>query len=231
MPEISIFVVYIFNSMQLLITEDGSHTIFSPQVEECYHSQHGAMQESEHIFIQAGWEQCPKTEIKVLEIGFGTGLNALLTLVNAEKQAKKVNYTTLELYPLGMAVASELNFTEQIAPHKRADFIRIHEAEWGSQVAITLFFCLEKIKADFTQIELSDKYDLIYFDAFSPEKQPEMWTQERFELLYRHTNQGGILTTYCSKGVVRRAMQAAGYQVERLPGPPGKRQILRATKI
>lgn len=216
---------------QLKITEDGSHTLFSPQIEECYHSEHGAIQESEHIFMKAGLELCEKSELKIFELGFGTGLNAFLTLLKAEKEGRRVFYTSLEYYPVEISLIEKLNYFELLDRKQESGFRKLHEAAWNKPEKITSFFTLEKVQADFTQYTLTDSYDLFYFDAFSPEKQPEMWSQERFEMLYAHANPGAILVTYCAKGVVRRAMQAAGFAVERLPGPPGKREILRAKKI
>jgi tRNA U34 5-methylaminomethyl-2-thiouridine-forming methyltransferase MnmC len=215
---------------QLKTTLDGSHTLYSPAVEECYHSQNGAIQESEHIFIKTGWENCEKTDLKVFEVGFGTGLNAFLTLLQAEKEHKKVHYTSLEYYPLSSEIAEKLNYFELLDKEKKADFHKLHLAEWNKTVEITPFFSLEKIQTDFTLFEPSGFYDLFYFDAFSPEKQPEIWTQERFAMLYVHANPDAVLVTYCAKGIVRRALQTAGFKTERLPGPPGKREILRARK-
>lgn len=219
------------NDVQLKMTEDGSHTLFSVRVGECYHSEHGAIQESEHIFIDSGWKHCHKSEPHVLEIGFGTGLNALLTLLQAEKDQKKTVYTALELYPLEKDRIENLNYSRLLDLSKKELFDQLHSVDWNCRVPVTSWFELEKLQADFTKVELSGVYDLIYFDAFSPDKQPEMWTPERFEYIFQHAAQGAVLTTYCAKGVVRRALQAAGFQVERLPGPPGKREILRATKV
>lgn len=219
------------NDVQLKMTEDGSHTLFSVRVGECYHSEHGAIQESEHIFIDSGWKHCHKSEPHVLEIGFGTGLNAFLTLLQAEKDQKKTVYTALELYPLEKDRIENLNYSQLLGLSKKELFDQLHLVDWNCRVPVTSWFELEKLQADFTKVELSGVYDLIYFDAFSPDKQPEMWTPERFEYLFQHAAQAAVLTTYCAKGVVRRALQAAGFQVERLPGPPGKREILRATKV
>jgi len=215
---------------QLKTTLDGSHTLYLPAIDECYHSQNGAIQESEHIFMKTGWKSCEKSELKILEIGFGTGLNAFLTLLKAEKERKKVFYTALELYPLDEEITRKLNYFELLDKNRKADFEKLHSAMWNEKTEITPFFTLEKIQADFTNYELNDLYDLFYFDAFSPEKQPEMWSQECFENLYVHANPDAVLVTYCAKGVVRRAIQSAGFKVERLPGPIGKREILRAKK-
>ena len=215
----------------LIITEDGSHTLFVPAIDECYHSTHGAVQESKHIFIEAALKKCAKTEIRVLEIGFGTGLNAFLTMIEAERSDKKIHYTSLEKYPVEVRKALHLNYPEVVLDGNRNSFELMHASVWGMEVQIDSNFWLTKIEADFTQFHFNEMFDVVYFDAFSPEKQPEMWSQELFGKIFIQCNPGAVLTTYCAKGVVRRAMQSAGFQVERLPGPPGKRQILRGTKI
>jgi tRNA U34 5-methylaminomethyl-2-thiouridine-forming methyltransferase MnmC len=215
---------------ELKITEDGSHTLFVPEIDECYHSTHGAIQESRHIFIEAGLKQCIKHEVRVFEIGFGTGLNAFLTLLEAEGSNKKIHYTTFEKYPVEIEKAIQLNYPEEIAPDKKQLFEQLHTSPWNEEIRITPYFTLKKIETDFTRAIFEDDFDVVYFDAFSPEKQPEMWSKELFSKIYTHCNQGAILTTYCAKGIVRRAMQDAGFKVERLPGPPGKREILRGRK-
>jgi len=215
---------------ELILTEDGSNSLYVPEIDECYHSSHGAIQESRHIFIEAGLKQCRKSEINVLEVGFGTGLNAFLTMIEAERSGKQIQYVSLEKYPVETEKALRLNYPEELSPEKRSFFELMHISAWNEKIQITPFFSLEKIKTDFTQYTPEHKFDVIFFDAFSPEKQPEMWTQERFELIYKHCNHGAILTTYCAKGVVRRSMQVAGFIVERLAGPPGKREILRGVR-
>ena len=216
---------------ELILTEDGSHTLRVAEIDECYHSIHGAVQESAHIFINAGLKEfMPVDEIRVLEIGFGTGLNAFLTLLEAEKINKSVHYTTLELYPLPVDEVLQLNYPETLNGD-RGLFEKIHHSVWDEDNDISPFFTLRKIKADFTGCVLSGFYDVIYFDAFSPEKEPEMWSEVCFKKIYEHSGSGAVMTTYCAKGVVRRAMQSAGFVVERLPGPPGKREILRGRKV
>lgn len=215
---------------ELLITSDGSHTLFVPEIDESYHSTHGAIQESRHIFIEAGLKQCTKSEISVLEIGFGTGLNAFLTLLEAEKCNQKIHFTTLEMYPVSVEKALQLNYPEELAQEDRANFEKMHTSTWNEEIQITPYFTLNKIETDFTSYTFEEKFDVVFFDAFSPEKQPEMWTQKQFEKIYASCNSGAILITYCAKGTVRRAMQAAGFAVERLPGPKGKREILRCLK-
>ena len=217
-------------NFNLLITEDGSHTLFVPEIDECYHSTHGAIQESRHVFIDAGLKQCVKSEINVLEIGFGTGLNAFLTMIEAEKIGKRICYTSLEKYPVNTENIFQLNYPNEIATANRENFEKLHTSEWNENIQISPFFSLKKIEADFTSFTFNEMFDVIFFDAFSPEKQPEMWTEELFKTLFTHCNTDAILTTYCAKGFVRRAMQEVGFEVERLPGPPGKREILRARK-
>jgi len=221
------------------MTEDGSHTLYVAEIDECYHSTHGAVQESAHIFITEGLkafvsacmqdEDCEKLpHMNVLEIGFGTGLNAYLTIFEAERLKIGVRYTSIELFPLPAMVARQLNYPEKLCK-ERDLFDKIHDLSWGEMHQVSSFFSLHKVQADFIRYELRDRYDVIYFDAFSPEKQSEMWSENCFRKLYKHCNENAVLTTYCAKGAVRRAMQSAGFIVERLPGPPGKREILRGT--
>ena len=215
---------------ELKITEDGSHTLYVPEIDECYHSTHGSVQESRLIFIQYGFLESKKEEVNILEIGFGTGLNAFLTLVETKKLEKKVNYTAVELYPVETSKAILLNYPELIENSKRSDFEKLHTSEWNKWEEISPNFRLNKIKGDFTKTDFTDNFDVIYFDAFSPEKQPEMWTSELFRKLYLCSSENAVLTTYCCKGTVKRAMKDAGFLVEKLPGPIGKREILRAKK-
>ena len=212
----------------LQITDDGSHTLFVPKIDECYHSTKGAIQESRHIFIEAGLKQCAKSEINVLEIGFGTGLNALLTALESDFS---VRYTTIELYPVPIEQALKLNYPVLLGTESVVLFEKIHSSPWNEKVQISENFSITKLNADFTRTEFDEKFDVIYFDAFSPEKQPEMWSEEMFRKLYLCASENAVLTTYCAKGAVRRAMKAAGFAVERLPGPPGKREIMRARKL
>ena len=216
---------------ELLITEDGSHTLYVPEIDECYHSSHGAIQESRHIFIEAGLKMCFKNEINMLELGFGTGLNAFLALIEVEKVGKKIKYTALEKFPVEMEKINNLNFAHQIESNKISLFQFMHQSEWNKEIEITPQFSLTKVECDFTSYNIESQYDIVFFDAFSPEKQAEMWTEKIFLKIYTHCNPGAILTTYCAKGIVRRALQNVGFEVERLAGPPGKREILRATKL
>ena len=208
-------------------TEDGSATLFVPELNEHYHSVKGARTESQHIFIDMGLKASAAPQPHVLEIGFGTGLNALLTLETAEQEKRPVHYTGIELYPLAWEEVNALGYSDN------PSFERLHTASWEEDVEISPYFTLRKIKGDAnTVINSSFSPSVVYFDAFAPEKQPEMWNEQLFRSLYVTMNTGGILTTYCAKGVIRRLLQAVGFRVERLPGPPGgKREILRATKV
>ncbi len=214
------------------ITSDGSRTLYVPALDEHYHSVKGAVAESLHVFIRMGLEHHPSVSLEVLEVGFGTGLNAFLTCLAAGKLRKQVHYTSVELYPLQPACVASLGYPERIAPGHAEDFRRLHACPWEEDVCISPFFTLHKREADFTACVLPPSaFDVVYFDAFAPEKQPEMWTHEVFARLWEAMRPGGILATYCAKGVVRRMLLQAGFSVERLPGPPGgKREILRAVK-
>ncbi len=229
-------------------TDDGSATLFVPELNEHYHSTKGARTESQHIFINMGLKASLVEAPHILEIGFGTGLNAWLTLEEAEKSSRVVNYKGLELYPLEWLTIKELGYIdqfEQVTINNQPTssiglFELMHTSPWENELTISPHFILKKIQADFSkwgekyashQLFEPSTFDIIYFDAFAPEKQPEMWSQNLFDHLYVLLNKGGILTTYCAKGVIRRMLQTAGFTVERLPGPPGgKREILRALK-
>ncbi|RLD34487.1 MAG: SAM-dependent methyltransferase [Bacteroidetes bacterium] len=215
---------------KLTVTEDGSHTLYSPEVGEHYHSTFGAIQESEHIFIRAGLNPFIGQQeiVNIFEMGFGTGLNALLTCLRAEKAGQKINYYGLEASPISMKTAKTLNYHELLNTDQNL-FLRFHQPDNSIQISDRFF--LEKKTNTMEQVILpDDHFDIVYFDAFSPEAQPELWTPEIFEKIFRAMKTGGILTTYSCKGIVKRAMKAAGFKLEKLPGPPGKREFLRATK-
>ena len=217
--------------MKLEQTADGSYTLYVPELDEHYHSVKGALTESQHIFIDMGLKHSSVTSPHILEIGLGTGLNCVLTLLEAKESQRHVYYTGIERYPLNEEIIHKLNYPSIIGKECEEDYFAIHQAPWEKDVCLSPWFTLHKMEGDFTHYSFEQKYDIIYFDAFAPEKQPEMWEQSLFNNLYQVLNEGGILTTYCAKGVVRRMLQTAGFKVERLPGPPGgKREILRATK-
>jgi tRNA U34 5-methylaminomethyl-2-thiouridine-forming methyltransferase MnmC len=217
--------------IQLVNTADGSHTIYVPVMDEHYHSIYGAVQESAFIFIKNGFEFCKANPIAILEIGFGTGLNALLTAVRSINGSREVNYTSIEKYPLDYKMTNSLNHYEYAGENGKEIFSRIHSVPWNISVNIFKNFNLKKIESDFTKVQPSGKYDLIYFDAFGPDKQPEMWTMERFSGISSVTNKNGIFVTYSAKGEVKRNLKACGFDVNLLQGPPGKRQMIRAVKI
>lgn len=215
---------------ELQLTADGSHTLFVPAMDEHYHSVNGAMQESVHVFIEAGLRQLSKEKLRVLEIGFGTGLNALLTWREAERTGRLIEYYAIERYPLDLELVEGLNYGAVVWPEEENLFEILHHASWNESVKLSENFVLHKIEGDSNTCELPKQIDLVYFDAFAPDKQPEMWEQVIFDKLYNHTLNSGIIVTYCAKGEVRRRMQQAGYKMERLPGPPGKRHMLRGIK-
>ncbi|MDP2424583.1 MAG: tRNA (5-methylaminomethyl-2-thiouridine)(34)-methyltransferase MnmD [Bacteroidales bacterium] len=217
----------------LTLTKDGSHTLFVPNLGEHYHSIHGAIQESRHVFINAGLRACTAKTLHILEVGFGTGLNALLTLIVCTKHRLHANYTAIEPFPLAEETWKQLNYPQLLAnPLVGESFVSLHIAPYGEVVAINQRFSLYKTREGINTATLqSERFDLIFFDAFGPTIQPELWTAEVFEKLYKTSAKNGILVTYAAKGLVRRNMTEAGYSVERLPGPPGKREMLRATKL
>ncbi|MBO5251078.1 MAG: tRNA (5-methylaminomethyl-2-thiouridine)(34)-methyltransferase MnmD [Bacteroidaceae bacterium] len=217
--------------MNLEQTADGSFTLYVPELDEHYHSVKGALTESQHIFIDMGLKHSSVVSPRILEIGLGTGLNCFLTLLAAEETQRRIHYTGIERYPLNIEIVRKLDYPSIIGKGHEADYFTIHEVPWEKDTSLSAWFTLHKLEGDFTTYTFEKGYDIIYFDAFAPEKQPEMWEQGLFDKLYQVLNEGGILTTYCAKGVVRRMLQTAGFKVERLPGPPGgKREILRATK-
>ncbi|MCQ2960530.1 MAG: tRNA (5-methylaminomethyl-2-thiouridine)(34)-methyltransferase MnmD [Bacteroidales bacterium] len=210
-------------------TLDGSHTIYIPEMDEHYHSTNGAIQEALHIYIAKAYNHSKIANPVVFEVGFGTGLNTFLTAIEAEKNKRPTTYVSIEKYPLEKEEYSLLNYSNMA--QQKDLFEKIHEAEWDRTVKISEFFYLKKIYGDLTTFPEIPSADVIYFDAFAPNKQSSMWSTEIFTYLFNHTNSDGILTTYCAKGDVRRMMQAVGYSVERTDGPPGKREMLRAVRL
>ena len=218
----------ILNNRYIQQTEDGSHTIYVPDIDEHYHSIHGAIQESDHVFIQNGLNVCQKNEITILEIGFGTGLNALLTLLN--KGGKTVNYIGVEKYPLNNDEIETLNYGS-ILDQKL--FLQIHQCEWNRSIKLADGFYLHKLHADFIDMDFTSLpyFDIIYFDAFAPNKQEDMWQESHLRKIAAHTKKGGIFVTYCAKGEVRRRLERCGYKITRIPGPPGKKEMLSGVKF
>ena len=217
--------------IKIITTSDGSHSLFNEKNNESYHSVNGSIQESLHVFINAGLSQVRKKEISIFEVGFGTGLNALLSYIFSENNSIKICYDAIELFPIKRELFSQLNFTECLGHNYDSIYLKMHESAWNSNIEISENFSLKKILGDLRTFKLSGKYDLVFFDAFSPQVEPELWTYEIFEKIYSGMNMNGIFVTYCAKGKVRRNLQKVGFKAERIPGPAGKREMLRAIKL
>jgi tRNA U34 5-methylaminomethyl-2-thiouridine-forming methyltransferase MnmC len=215
----------------IIKTRDGSDTIFVPELNEHYHSIHGAVQESTFIFINNGFDFCKADPLNIFEVGFGTGLNTLLSALESIGGTREVNYTSIEKYPIGQNIIESLNYPDLTGKDGKEIFNHIHSSPWNIEVKICKNFNLTKIAGDFTTTPLSGMYDLIYFDAFGPDKQPEMWTVEMFSGIASITSKNGVFVTYSAKGEVKRKLRSCGFDVKLLPGPPGKRQIIRGIKI
>jgi tRNA U34 5-methylaminomethyl-2-thiouridine-forming methyltransferase MnmC len=216
---------------QLVITGDGSHTIYVPGLKEHYHSVFGAVRESEHIFLGAGFNYCRADPLNIFEVGFGTGLNALLTAIRSMKGTRKVYYTSIEKYPLEEELIRSINHREFAGCEGESIANAISSAPWGEMTEICRNFSLKKTRADLLIDPIEGYYDLIYFDAFGPDKQPEMWSSDIFARISDSTVKGGVLVTYSCKGEVKRSLRSSGFNVNLLPGPAGKRHIIRAVKI
>ena len=218
-------------NVEIFTTSDGSHSLKVSSLNESYHSKHGAIQESSHVFIDAGFKMAIRhwKRLKILEVGLGTGLNALLTKIESGQLNIKIDYTAIEPFPLSNDIIGQLNYP-RVLNRPKEDFQRIHQTSPGAFHSLSPHFHFKKIDSPFEITDLSGQFNLVYFDAFAPEVQPELWTPTVFEKIFAHLCPSGILTTYCAKGTVRRMLQKAGFKTERLPGPPGKREMLRATK-
>lgn len=216
---------------ELIKTSDGSTSFYIPQLDETYHSVHGALQETQHVFIKNGLQLFDHQSISILEIGFGTGLNALATYKEHESLQLNIHYETVEAYPLSWDEASQMNFPQMLnAPALLPVFEQMHRYEWNKHITLSPSFSFKKRLQRFETINDTDIFNLIYFDAFGAQVQPELWQEAIFQQMYTALKTGGYLVTYAAKGSVRRAMQACGFTVERLPGPPMKREMLRAHK-
>jgi tRNA U34 5-methylaminomethyl-2-thiouridine-forming methyltransferase MnmC len=216
---------------EIVITSDGSSTIHLPDWNENYHSTHGAIQEAKHVFISKGFDAISLPEISILEIGFGTGLNCFITFLEAKEKDISINYVGVEAFPVTKDEVSKLNYVSELkATKEELIFNEIHKCTWEEEHEIFSDFCLTKRKQFFKDITDENQFDLIYFDAFGAEHQPELWTVAVFIKMHNALKVNGVLVTYSAKGSVRRAMQEVGFSVERLDGPPGKREMLRATK-
>lgn len=215
---------------EIIITSDGSTTIHLPDWNEQYHSIHGAIQEAYHVFIKNGLSTLLQKDISILEIGFGTGLNCFITFLEANPSVN-YNYVGVEAYPVKKEEIDKLNYINQLnAQPQEGVFKEMHQVSWEEKHLITPYFSLTKQCKFFSEINDANCFDLIYFDAFGARVQPELWTEAIFTKMFHSLKENGILVTYSAKGSTRRAMQSVGFLVERLPGPPGKREMLRATK-
>ncbi len=217
---------------KIVVTADGSQSIFIPELNEHYHSHFGAKNESMHVYISAGLNEKLKENLQhvhVFEMGFGTGLNAWLALREAEKQKIRILYSCVEKYPLTEEEYLQLNFEKT---NNDECFLKLHACNLGEKIIISDFFSLDKRINDIKILDFSDfqLFDVVFYDAFSPDIQPDLWTEEIFKNIYNHMNPDGILVTYSAKGFVKRNLKAAGFIVENLPGPTGKREITRARK-
>lgn len=213
---------------------DGSHTLYHAGLNETYHSTHGALQESEHVFIKAGLEEILKSakEVRIFEVGFGTGLNAWLTYKRIEGSDVKVIYHSLEPYPLSKEIYTQLNYVKDSSQQLKDFFLQLHDMPWEEEVAINESFTLKKIK---DRLELyspgRNSFDLIYYDAFAPSKQADMWLPENLQKVHSSLVKGGLLVTYCARGQFKRDLKAIGFEVETLEGPPGKKEMTRGRKV
>jgi tRNA U34 5-methylaminomethyl-2-thiouridine-forming methyltransferase MnmC len=219
--------------IQLITTSDGSHSLLNTSLNETYHSVHGAMQESKHVFIKNGLQffsdKNTRSPIRIFEMGFGTGLNALLTKLWADENQREIDYTSLEMFPLEKNVYAQLNYGDTEVNRKL--FLELHEVPWGQEFAFQNF-TLKKMKGDLESIIFSpDSFDIIYYDAFAPSKQPKLWEIPVLEKVVSWMGRDSVFVTYCAKGQLKRDLKTLGTTVETLPGPPGKKEMVRVLKF
>lgn len=216
---------------EIIQTHDGSTTIHIKEWDECYHSKHGAIQEAQHVFIKNGLSLFQNKEVSILEIGFGTGLNAFITFLESRKMKQSIHYVGVEAYPISAEELVSMNYVEELdANGEKEIFEKMHQSNWDEKVELSDHFSLEKRKQFFQEIEDTGQYDLIYFDAFGYRVQPELWSTAIFSKMFASLKDKGILVTYAARGVIKRSMIEAGFTVEKMAGPPGKREMFRATK-
>ncbi len=217
---------------KIITTNDGSKTIFIPEWNENYHSKHGALQEALHVFIKSGLKEVSSDQIRILEVGYGSGLNAILTYAEAIEQGKAIHYAGIEAFPISKDEFEALDYGSLNRVSAAKNILqKFFDAPWEESIQIETDFSLQKIKIKIEDFDSKErKYDLIYFDAFGPRVQPEMWTLNVLSKMYDTLDNKGIFVTYCAKGQVRRDLESLGFEVEKIPGPPGKREMLRARK-
>ncbi len=217
---------------EIITTDDGSVTIYLPEMEETYHSKFGAIQEAYHVFIKNGLALTEGRPVSILEIGFGTGLNAFITFLESARSGQIIDYTGVEAYPVHSEEVAQLNYVSELNAGEYSDIFKaMHTSNWGEKAELNGNFTLIKRHQFFDDIDDDDAFDLIYFDAFGYPVQPELWSVEIFRKMHKSLRKGGILITYSCRTVIKKAMQEAGFVTEKLPGPPGKREILRAKKL
>jgi tRNA U34 5-methylaminomethyl-2-thiouridine-forming methyltransferase MnmC len=216
---------------EITTTADGSVTIFLPEWEESYHSKHGAIQEANHVFIDRGLHFVNLPKLAILEIGFGTGLNALLTLMEGKNKDLSIEYVGVEAFPISENELQALNYIQSLnAPQFQADFDKCHACAWEVSHPIHENFRLTKNQLFFEQITYKNQFDLIYFDAFGYRVQPELWSETIFKIMFEALKPSGVIVTYACRTPIKKAMESAGFKTEKLPGPPGKREMLRGVK-
>jgi tRNA U34 5-methylaminomethyl-2-thiouridine-forming methyltransferase MnmC len=216
---------------EIIQTLDGSTTIHLQEWDECYHSKHGAIQEAQHVFIKNGLSLFQNKQISILEIGFGTGLNAFITFLEASKMNQSIDYVGVEAYPISAEEVVSMNYVDELnASNESPVFKKMHESNWEEKIVLRDDFTLTKRKQFFEEIDDFEKFDLIYFDAFGYRVQPELWSTAIFEKMYNALKPNSVLVTYAARGVVKRSMIEVGFTVEKLAGPPGKREMFRARK-
>lgn len=216
---------------EIIQTLDGSTTIHIAEWDECYHSKHGAIQEAQHVFIKNGLSLFPDRNVSILEIGFGTGLNAFITFLESKKRNQSIDYVGVEAYPISADEILSMNYVEELnAVEQSSIFDTMHQSNWEEKIILDDNFALTKRKQFFEEINDENKFDLIYFDAFGYRVQPELWSTAIFEKMYKALKPNGVLVTYAARGVVKRSMIEVGFTVEKLAGPPGKREMFRAIK-
>lgn len=220
------------HNRRIVLTNDGSHTVYDPVLKSNFHSIHGAITESKHVFIQNGLEYVDKSkaELNIFEFGFGTGLNAFLSFLYSQTNTIKINYNAIESIPLDFELAKELNYPELLSANLNSNFLEFHTCQWNIPNALSSNFYLKKINCNWELYNETEKFDLVFFDAFDPVAQPELWSISSFQKLCAIMNDNAILCTYCAKGIVRRNLKEVGFKIESLSGPPGKREMTRAFK-
>jgi len=216
--------------LKIIITDDGSPTVYSPAFDEIYHSTRGALQEAQHVYIDYGLKLSEASTIQVFEMGLGTGLNAALTAQFAIEKNQFIHYVGIEKYPLSMGMCNDI-IQRYDGYDWQKEMRKINRSEWNKEVIINDFFTIHKVEADFLKWDSIERFDVIFFDAFAPEKQAALWQEDIFAKCFSLLNKGGLLSTYCSKSIVQRQLKSVGFEVKKYPGPPGKREIIVARKI